>query len=82
MAWAPALLRLFAAGGLILRGLQNTHTGLRAKTARYSAFPSMKTAKNVDEKFKTRLPSTITAQNVDENCQNHEREHETEVDRP
>ncbi len=58
------------------------HISLCARTARYSAFPSMKTAKNVDEKFKSQLPSMKSAQNVDENCQNHEREHEAEVEQP
>ena len=43
---------------------------------------SMNKAVFVDENTKQRLPSMKSAQNVDENCQNHEREHETEVDRP
>ena len=47
-----------------------------------NGFPSMKTAENVDDNLKSDLSSMKTAENVDENCQNHEREHETEVDRP
>ena len=50
---------------LSLRGLQNTLTGLCARTARYSDFPSMKTAKNMDEKFNMMLPSMKNAKNVD-----------------
>ena len=39
---------------LSLRGLQNTHTSLCARTARYSAFPSTKTATNVDDQPENR----------------------------
>ena len=38
---------------------------------RYSDFPSMKTGKNVDEKYKPQLPSTKSAKNVDEKFKTH-----------
>ena len=50
---------------LTLRDLQNTHAALHARTARYSDFPSMKTAENVDENTKSDLSSMKTAENVD-----------------